>query len=134
MLPSFRLVAATFFCAFLVVFAGLRLAASLHDIHEGAPVIVAHAAPMSITPAADRDMRRGLSAVPVMYDMRFVANPMLPTLAAIAPPDLVDRTASTTAAAPMDEAPSEAVAAATEHAIAVAATQPEAPDTPTIVA
>ena len=28
MLPSFRLIAATFCCGFLVVFAGLRLAAS----------------------------------------------------------------------------------------------------------
>ena len=29
MLPSFRLIAATFLCGFVVVFAGLRLAASL---------------------------------------------------------------------------------------------------------
>ena len=34
MLPSFRLIAATFLCGFFVVFAGLRLAASLNDIHE----------------------------------------------------------------------------------------------------
>ena len=60
MLPSFRLIAATFLCGFFVVFAGLRLAASLNDIHEGLPVMAAHAAPVSITPVADREARRGL--------------------------------------------------------------------------
>ena len=74
MLPSFRLIAATFLCGFFVVFAGLRLAASLNDIHEGLPVMSAHAAPVSITPAADREARRGLSSVPVMYDLRFAVS------------------------------------------------------------
>ena len=60
MLPSFRLIAATFLCGFFVVFAGLRLAASLNDIHEGLPVMAAHAAPVSITPVADREARRSL--------------------------------------------------------------------------
>ena len=55
MLPSFRLIAATFLCGFVVVFAGLRLAASLNDIHEGLPVMAAHAAPVSIAPTADRE-------------------------------------------------------------------------------
>ena len=59
MLPSFRLIAATFLCGFVVVFAGLRMAASLNDIHEGLPVMAAHAAPVSIAPAADREARRG---------------------------------------------------------------------------
>ena len=80
MLPSFRLIAATFLCGFFVVFAGLRLAASLNDIHEGLPVMAAHAAPVSITPAADREARRGLSSVPVMYDLRFAVSTVAPTL------------------------------------------------------
>ena len=58
MLPSFRLIAATFLCGFFVVFAGLRLATSLNDIHEGLPVMAAHAAPVSIEPAPDREARR----------------------------------------------------------------------------
>ena len=44
MLPSFRLIAATFLCSFVVVFAGLRMAVSLNDIHEGLPVMAGHAA------------------------------------------------------------------------------------------
>ena len=51
MLPSFRLIAATFLCGFVVVFAGLRMAVSLNDIHEGLPVMAGHAAPVSGTPA-----------------------------------------------------------------------------------
>ena len=85
MLPSFRLIAATFLCGFVVVFAGLRMAASLNDIHEGLPVMAAHAAPVSITPAADREARRGLAAVPVMYDLRFAVSTVAPTLVRVAP-------------------------------------------------
>ena len=80
MLPSFRLIAATFFCGFLVVFAGLRLAASLNDMHEGLPVMAAHAAAIPAEPAADRDARRAASSVPVMYDLRFAVTPVSPTL------------------------------------------------------
>jgi hypothetical protein len=80
MLPSFRLIAATFFCGFLIVFAGLRLAASLNDMHEGLPVMAAHAAPIPAAPAADRDARRAASSVPVMYDLRFAVTPVSPTL------------------------------------------------------
>jgi len=80
MLPSFRLIAVTFLCGFFVVFAGLRLAASLNDIHEGLPVMAAHAAPVSITPVADREARRGLTAVPAMYDLRFAVSTVAPTL------------------------------------------------------
>ena len=74
MLPSFRLIAATFLCGFFVVFAGLRMAASLNDIHEGLPVMAAHAAPVSIAPVADRETRRGQSAMPVMFDLRFAVS------------------------------------------------------------
>lgn len=85
MLPSFRLIAATFLCGFLVVFAGLRLATSLNVIHENLPVMAAHAAPMPVAPAADREARRGVSSVPVMYDLRFAANPVSPALVRNAP-------------------------------------------------
>jgi hypothetical protein len=92
MLPSFRLIAATFLCGFVVVFAGLRLAASLNDIHESAPVMAAHAAPTSMAPAADREVRRGLSSVPVMYDLRFAVSTVSPALVRIAP-TVLDRPA-----------------------------------------
>jgi hypothetical protein len=57
MLPSFRLIAATFLCGFVVIFAGLRMAVSLNDIHEGLPVTAAHAALVSVTPAAQYRVR-----------------------------------------------------------------------------
>ena len=90
MLPSFRLIAATFLCSFFVVFVGLRMAASLNDIHEGLPVMAAHAAPMTVAPAADRDARRGASSVPVMYDLRFAVAPVSPILVRAAP-TLIER-------------------------------------------
>jgi len=80
MLPSFRLIAATFLCGFVVVFVGLRMAVSLHDIHEGLPVMAAHAAPVSVSPAADSEARRGVAAVPVMYDLRFAVSTVAPTV------------------------------------------------------
>ena len=92
MLPSFRLIAATFLCGFVVVFAGLRMAVSLHDIHEGLPVMAGHAAPVSVTPAADSEVRRGLAAVPVMYDLRFAVNAVSP-MAVRAAPTAFDRPA-----------------------------------------
>jgi hypothetical protein len=85
MLPSFRLIAATFLCGFVVMFAGLRMAASLNDIHEALPVMAAHAAPISVSPSADREARRGVSSVPVMYDLRFAVSPASPTLVRAAP-------------------------------------------------
>jgi len=87
MLPSIRLIAATFFCGFVVVYAGLRIAASLNDIHEGLPVMAAHAAPIGAMPSADPAMRRGQSAVPVMYELRFVSSSiaLAPTPASFTP-------------------------------------------------
>jgi hypothetical protein len=90
MLPSFRLIAATFLCGFFVVFVGLRMAVSLNDIHEGLPVMAAHAAPIPVTPPADREARRGVSAVPVMYDLRFAVTPVSPILVR-ATPSLIER-------------------------------------------
>jgi hypothetical protein len=94
MLPSIRLIAATFFCGFVVVFAGLRIAASLNDIHEGLPVMAAQAAPIQAAPNANPAMRRGQSAVPVIYDLRFVAanTGFTPTLASLAPAPPLDIT------------------------------------------
>ena len=149
MLPSFRLIAATFLCGFFVVFAGLRLAASLNDIHEGLPVLAAHAAPVSITPVADREARRGLAAVPVMFDMRFVISTVAPTLVRV-PPTAFDHLApplsivppedvgkeSSIAAEPGKDAEPEATVAAIPPAASVipdsavvpdAAAAPEAP-------
>ena len=85
MLPSFRLIAATFLCGFVVLFAGLRMAVSLNDIHEGLPVTAAHAALVSVTPAADSEARRGLAAVPVMYDLRFAVSTVSPAVVRVAP-------------------------------------------------
>ena len=85
MLPSFRLIAATFLCGFVVIFAGLRMAVSLNDIHEGLPVTAAHAALVSVTPAADSEVRRGLAAVPVMYDLRFAVGTVSPAVVRVAP-------------------------------------------------
>jgi hypothetical protein len=85
MLPSFRLIAATFLCGFVVVFAGLRMAVSLNDIHEGLPVMAAPAASVSVMPAADNEVRRGLAAVPVMYDLRFAVSTVPPTIVRAAP-------------------------------------------------
>jgi len=142
MLPSFRLIAATFLCGFFVVFAGLRLAASLNDIHEGLPVMAAHAAPVSITPVADREARRSLAAVPMMYDLRFVISTVAPTLVrvppmaldepapplSIVPPDAFDREGSVDAA-PETEAAKDATEPA-EPVAAVAAIPPAAPVIP----
>ena len=102
MLPSFRLIAATFLCGFFVVFAGLRLAASLNDIHEGLPVMAAHAAPVSITPVADREARRSLAAVPVMYDLRFAVSTVAPTLVRV-PPTVLDQPAPPLSIVPPDD-------------------------------
>lgn len=139
MLPSFRLIAATFLCGFFVVFAGLRLAASLNDIHEGLPVMAAHAAPVSITPVADREARRSLAAVPLMYDMRFVSATVAPTLVrlppmaldqplSIVPPDEFDGKGSHDAA-PEAEAAKDATEPAEPEAT-VAAIPPAAPVIP----
>ena len=61
MLPSFRLIALTFLCGFVVVFAGLRMAVSLNDIHEALPVMAAHAAPVSNSRQPIIAPRRGQS-------------------------------------------------------------------------
>jgi hypothetical protein len=49
--------------------------------------MAAHAAPIQAVPIADRAMRRGQSAAPVMYDLRFVTSSatLTPTLASLQP-------------------------------------------------
>jgi hypothetical protein len=92
MLPGFRLIAITFCCGFLVVFAGLRLAASVHGVHRAMPVMAAHAAPAPAGAIADRELRRGQSAVPMIYDMRFAVGSAVPASAGAQP--VIDRAPS----------------------------------------
>jgi hypothetical protein len=49
------------------------------------PVMAAHAAPVTVGAIADRDLRRGQSAVPVMYDMRFAVGTAVPASAGAQP-------------------------------------------------
>jgi len=140
MLPSFRLIAATFLCGFFVVFAGLRMAASLNDIHEGLPVMAAHAAPVSIAPISDRDMRRGPSAMPVMFDLRFAVSTanLAPTPVSLTGPAF-DRPAPPLTIMPSEHIAKEAAGpgaveaepskSASRPESAVAAIQPDAPPT-----
>ena len=97
MLPSLRLIAATFLCGFAVAFAGLRLAAPLNDIHEGVPVAASHAAPLSVAEAnASANISdhgsRGLSVASKRYDLHFA----LPATAAPLPPTAINVTALVT--------------------------------------
>ncbi len=91
MLPSFRLITATFCCGFLIVFAGLRLATTFNGINQAMPVMTAHAAPVTIAAIGDQGQRRGAAAVPVTYDLRFAVSAAQPTPAAVSP--IVDRAA-----------------------------------------
>jgi len=88
MLPSIRLIAVTFLCGFAVVFAGLRIAASLNDIHQGLPVVAAQAAPLAPALIADRPTTDSHPAAPVLYDLRFVVSntAFTPTLASLTVP------------------------------------------------
>ncbi|WP_068030177.1 hypothetical protein [Rhodoplanes sp. Z2-YC6860] len=91
MLPSFRLFAATFCCGFLVVFAGLRLAATFNSVNQALPVMAAHAAPIRIAALTEQDRQRlGAAIVPVTYDLRFAVSAAQP--APIAPAPAIDRT------------------------------------------
>jgi hypothetical protein len=137
MLPSFRLIAATFLCGFAVIFASLRLAASLNELHESIPVTASRAAPSEMLPPVDADMRRSAAAVPLMYDLRFAvtAASLVPMPASLAMP-AVNRTAPT-ALPPAVVQPAIDLAVLTPaaaetgfagHSEIVAATQPMAPD------
>jgi hypothetical protein len=79
MLPSFRLIVAAFLCGFIAIFAGLRLAASLHNVRQALPAMTAQAAPLSIAVVAPARL------APVLFDQRFVAGaiPIVPTPAGL---------------------------------------------------
>src|SRR5882724_8161194 len=93
MLPSFRLIAATFCCGFIMVFAGLRLATSFNGINQAMPVMAAHAAPVMVSAIGDQDLRRTPSTVPVMYDLRFAVSATQPAPTPAAASPVMDRTA-----------------------------------------
>lgn len=78
MLPSFRLIVATFCCGFLFVFAGLRLATSFNSVNQALPVMAAHAAPIRLAALTSRDQQRGAVTVPVTFDMRFAVSAAQP--------------------------------------------------------
>lgn len=132
MLPSIRLIAATFFCGFVVVYAGLRIAVSLNDLHEGLPVMAAHAAPIQAVPSADPAMRRGQSAVPVMYELRFVSSsvalaPTLVSFAPAAPPlDITPPAIEKVIKGELPPPAGSTVAAASEEAAVAPAVEPSA--------
>jgi hypothetical protein len=91
MLPSFRLILATFCCGFIVVFAGLRLATSINGINQAMPVMAAHAAPAMVAAISDQDLRRSPATVPVMYDLRFAVSATQPAPTPAAASPVVDR-------------------------------------------
>jgi type IV secretory pathway VirB10-like protein len=77
-LPSLRLIAATFLCSFLIVFVGIRLAATSRVAHENAGRATT-ALPLQLTGAdAAADMRRIGSDAPVMFDLRFAMGATAP--------------------------------------------------------
>ena len=134
MLPSFRLIAATFLCGFVMVFAGLRLAATLNDIHAGLPVTAAFAAPAPVALVADPDARRGLAAVPVMYDLRFAIGRVSPALVRL-PPTAFDSIAPLLSILPQEDLPEtepgqEAGKEAVQPDAAIAAIPPATPMAP----
>src|SRR5882724_5188012 len=91
MLPSFRLIAATFCCGFIMVFAGLRLATSFNGINQAMPVMAAHAAPVMVSAIGDQDLRRTPATVPVMYDLRFAVSASQPAPTPVAASPVIDR-------------------------------------------
>jgi hypothetical protein len=122
MLPSFRLIAATFLCGFVVMFAGLRLAASLNDFHEGLPVMAAQAAPLAVAEAEDQ---RGGSTL-VMYDWRFAVRAASQTPAPINVTALViDRAAPLDVGSQLSVAPPEAAIKEANTAVTLPADAPD---------
>ena len=96
MLPSFRLIVATFCCGFIMVFAGLRLATSINGLNQAMPVMAAHAAPAMVSAISDQDLRhqdlrRSPATVPVMYDMRFAVSATQLTPMPVAATPAIDR-------------------------------------------
>jgi hypothetical protein len=117
MLPSFRLIVATFMCGFAVVFAGLRIAGSLNG---ALPVTAAHAGAHVLTANGEAHV----ASMPAMFDARFAITPA-PAVLVRATPSVLERpslplsvTPPLSVAPPQDAAAAEAVtlAPATEPA------------------
>ena len=84
MLPSFRLIVATFLCSFLAAIGGLRLVASSHIAQE--TLLPANAPPLQLTGAgAVPAWRRADVDTPVVFDLRFAvgATPIAPVPASL---------------------------------------------------
>jgi hypothetical protein len=78
-LPSFRLIAATFLCSFLIVFVGLRVIATSHVSQETAGR-ASNALPLQLTGAdAGADLRRVDRNAPAVFDMRFAMGATAPS-------------------------------------------------------
>lgn len=122
MLPSLRLIVVGFLCGFVVVFAGLRMVASLHVVHGGLPIMAAHAATL---PATGRYDPRETQPVPVLYDLRFVTGVVQPP-PLNSPARVIERTFATTTPAPDPVTPAPARKDLVDApAVLAAATGPE---------
>jgi len=127
MLPSFRLIAAAFLCGFVLMLAGLRLVASLHNVHQTLPVTTAQAAPLPIA----EPTRNAAAAVPVLFDLRFLANAIAPMPASVSPQilDTAAPAASTLVSEDRSKGPAPAPAASEiaegDNAAPVAALDPQ---------
>ncbi|MEX2035785.1 MAG: hypothetical protein WEA28_11390, partial [Xanthobacteraceae bacterium] len=133
MLPGFRLIAATFLCGFVLVFAGLRLATSIHSMHAAFPVMAAHAAPAPTTGAPDWPSVP--AAAPMLYDLRFVASATAPMTVSLRP-QYIDRLAPVAIPVVIEEMarepaapvqPTEPQSPSASQTAPEAAAQPEAP-------
>lgn len=121
MLPGFRLIAVSFLCGFAVMFAGLRVVASLNNIHEGLPIPAAQAATV---PQPGMIEPRGTSlAMPVLYDLRFVGSPSAPLLVNVTPQAIERMLPIEAAPKPAPEAVA-VVSPPTEPPLAPAAAEP----------
>jgi hypothetical protein len=80
-----------FLCSFVVVYAGLRAVTALNGIHAGMPVMAAQAvqgsnpSPSVPTPVRIAGLSASPAVAPVLYDLRFVSNPVPLQLASVTP-------------------------------------------------
>ena len=77
MLPSFRLIAATFLCSFLIAFVGLRLAATSRVASETTGASTPLQLQLTGADAAS-DLRRLDRNAPVVFDLRFAVGATAP--------------------------------------------------------
>jgi hypothetical protein len=115
MLTSFRLIVATFLCGFLAVFAGLRITAAVRANHDALPNLATRAIPSLAASARAADAPRFEVTVPVMFDIKAVANvtPVVPIPVRLSPSDdplpesaALDQPAAAVEAKPEPPAPS----------------------------